>query len=74
MDEIDLTFDEQVYDYIVEVALDYSLGARGLRSVCEAILTDHMFDAPGMAEKTLHITKEYAKAQIERSSLRKIPA
>ena len=74
MDDIALSFDDEVYDYIVEVALDYSLGARGLRSVCEAILTDHMFDAPGMEEKSIHITKEYAKAQIERSSLRKIPA
>ena len=74
MDDIELTFDEEVFDYIVEVALDYSLGARGLRSVCEAILTDYMFDAPGMEDKTIHITKEYAKAQIDRSSLRKIPA
>ena len=74
MDDIELTFHEEVFDYIVEVALDYSLGARGLRSVCEAILTDYMFDAPGMEDKTIHITKEYAKAQIDRSSLRKIPA
>jgi ATP-dependent Clp protease ATP-binding subunit ClpX len=72
MDEIELTFDEEVYDYIVEVALEYSLGARGLRSVCEAILTDHMFDAPGLEEKTIHITKAYAQDQIERSSLRKM--
>ena len=74
MDDIELTFDEEVFDYIVEVALEYSLGARGLRSVCEAILTDYMFDAPGMEDKTIHITKQYAKAQIDRSSLRKIPA
>jgi ATP-dependent Clp protease ATP-binding subunit ClpX len=69
-----LTFDDDVYDYIVGVAIDYGLGARGLRSVCEAILTDHMFDAPGLKEKELHINIEYAKAQIDRSSLRKIPA
>ena len=74
MDDIALSFDEEVYDYIVEIALEYSLGARGLRSVCEAILTDHMFDAPGLKEKELHINIEYAKAQIDRSSLRKIPA
>lgn len=72
MDEIELTFDEEVYDYIVDVALEYKLGARGLRSVCEAILTDHMFDAPGMEEKQIHITKDYAKSQIEKSSLRKM--
>lgn len=72
MDEIELTFDEEVYDYIVDVALEYKLGARGLRSVCEAILTDHMFDAPGMEEKQIHITADYAKSQIEKSSLRKM--
>ena len=72
MDEIELTFDEEVYDYIVDVALEYKLGARGLRSVCEAILTDHMFDAPGMEEKQIHITLDYAKSQIEKSSLRKM--
>ncbi|MEY2964016.1 MAG: hypothetical protein RL754_1277 [Bacteroidota bacterium] len=71
-DGIDLSFDEDVYDYIVEVALDYSLGARGLRSVCEAILTDHMFDAPGSDESEILITKEYAQGQVERSSLRKM--
>ena len=74
MDDISLTFDDDVYDYVVGVAIDYGLGARGLRSVCEAILTDYMFDAPGLKEKELHINIEYAKAQIDRSSLRKIPA
>lgn len=72
MDDIELTFDEEVYDYIVDVALEYKLGARGLRSVCEAILTDHMFDAPGMEEKQIHINVDYAKSQIEKSSLRKM--
>ncbi len=71
MDDIALSFDEEVYDYIVEIALEYSLGARGLRSVCEAILTDHMFDAPGLDAKEIHITLEYAKSQIERSSFEK---
>ena len=72
MDEIALTFEEEVYDYIVGVALEYKLGARGLRSVCEAVLIDHMFDAPGLEAKEIHITKAYAQGQIERSSLRKI--
>jgi len=72
MDGIALTFDEKVFDYIVEVALEYKLGARGLRSVCEAILNDHMFDAPGAEHKELVITLDYAKSQIERSSLRKL--
>lgn len=72
MDGIDLKFEEDVYEYIVDIALEYKLGARGLRSVCEAILTDHMFDAPGMDEKEITITKAYAQHQIERSSLRKM--
>jgi len=72
MDGIDLKFEEDVYEYIVDIALEYQLGARGLRSVCEAILTDHMFDAPGMDEKEITITKAYAQHQIERSSLRKM--
>ena len=72
MDEIVLTFEEEVYDYIVGVALEYKLGARGLRSVCEAVLIDHMFDAPGLDAKEIYITKDYAQGQIERSSLRKI--
>jgi ATP-dependent Clp protease ATP-binding subunit ClpX len=72
MDGIALTFDENVFDYIVDVALEYKLGARGLRSVCEAVLNDHMFDAPGAEHKELVITLDYAKSQIERSSLRKL--
>src|SRR5210317_1115009 len=72
MDGIALTFDENVFDYIVDVALEYKLGARGLRSVCEAILNDYMFDAPGAQYKELNISKDYARSQIESSSLRKL--
>ncbi len=73
-DGIALTFDDDVFDYMVEVALEYSLGARGLRSVCEAILNDHMFHAPGNDLTAIHITKAYAQEQIGRSSLRSLPA
>ena len=72
MDGIALSFEEKVFDYIVDVALEYKLGARGLRSVCEAILNDHMFDAPSAEQEELVITLDYAKSQIERSSLRKL--
>ena len=72
MDGIDLKFEDDVFEYIVDIALEYQLGARGLRSVCEAILTDHMFDAPGMDQKEIIITKAYSQQQIERSSLRKM--
>src|SRR5210317_1132385 len=72
MDGIALTFEENVFDYIVDVALEYKLGARGLRSVCEAILNDYMFDAPGAQYKELNISKDYARSQTESSSLRKL--
>jgi len=72
MDGINLSFDSDVFDYIVDVALEYKLGARGLRSVCEAILNDYMFDAPGAEYKELNISKDYARSQIESSSLRKL--
>ncbi len=72
MDGIDLKFEDDVFEYIVDTALEYQLGARGLRSVCEAILTDHMFDAPGMEQQEITITRSYAQQQIERSSLRKM--
>ena len=64
MDDIALSFDDEVYDYIVEVALDYSLGARGLRSVREAILTDHMFDAPGMEENPFTSPRSMRKRRL----------
>lgn len=72
MDGINLTFEESVYDYIVDTALDYNLGARGLRAVCEAILVDKMFEAPGMESNDVHISLKYAKLQISRSALRKL--
>ena len=71
MDDINLTFDDDVYDYIVGVAIDYGLGARGCE-VCEAILTDHMFHAPEL--KKNYTLQECAVNQIDRSSLRKISA
>ena len=46
MDDIKLSFDKEVLDFIVDKAMEYKLGARGLRSICEAIMTDAMFDLP----------------------------
>ncbi|MDR2791263.1 MAG: ATP-dependent Clp protease ATP-binding subunit ClpX [Tannerellaceae bacterium] len=67
MDGISLSFDEAVYEYIVDKALEFHLGARGLRSIVEAIMIDAMYTMPSSRETTLHVTLEYAKEKLERS-------
>lgn len=67
MDGIELTFSDEVLEYIVDKAVEYKLGARGLRSIMEAIMTDAQFEAPSQKIKELDITLEYAKEQIEKS-------
>ena len=75
MDEVKLTFDKEVLDFIVEKALDYKLGARGLRSICEAIMTDAMFDLPSEEEiKEFKITLAYAEEKFSKSKLNKLRA
>ncbi|SDG78197.1 ATP-dependent Clp protease ATP-binding subunit ClpX [Psychroflexus sediminis] len=74
MDDIDFQITDGALDFIVEKALEYKLGARGLRSLCEAILTDAMFDMPEGDEKELKVTKSYAEKALERTSLRKLKA
>ncbi len=73
LDGIRLTFDGDALDYIVEKAVDFKLGARGLRSICEAILNDAMFEAPSSKDmKELKITSEYAQEQFSKSKLAKL--
>jgi ATP-dependent Clp protease ATP-binding subunit ClpX len=67
MDGIELSFEPDVFEYIVDKAVEYKLGARGLRSIMEALMIDAQFDAPSKRSKKLKITLDYAKAQIERS-------
>ena len=67
MDGIELTFDEQALYYIVDKAMQFNLGARGLRSICEAIMKDLMFEAPSANIKSFTITKEYAEQKLEQS-------
>jgi ATP-dependent Clp protease ATP-binding subunit ClpX len=74
MDNIDFQITDGALDFIVEKALEYKLGARGLRSLCEAILTDAMFDMPEGDETELKVTKTYAEKALERTSLRKLKA
>jgi len=74
MDEIKLDIDEKALQYIVDKAVEYKLGARGLRSLCEAILTDAMFELPGSEEKILKVTKKYAEGKLTKSTLSKLKA
>ena len=67
MDDVKLNFDEEVYDYIVDKAIEYKLGARGLRSIAEDIMIDAMFHFPSTGEKILNITLEYARERVEKS-------
>ena len=67
MDGVELSFDDDTLDYIVDMAIEYKLGARGLRSIVETIMMDKMFEIPSSGEKQCRITKEYAAAQLEKS-------
>ncbi len=68
MDGISLTFSDETLDYIVDKALEFKLGARGLRSICEAIMMENMFELPSKKKKQLHIELDYAKQIFENSS------
>ena len=73
MDGIKLSFDKEVFDFIVEKALEFKLGARGLRSICEAIMTDAMFELPSKADiKEFKITKDYAEKHFSNSEMAKL--
>lgn len=74
MDNIELNFEDEVFDYIVEKALEFKLGARGLRSICEAIMMDVMFDMPSKEEKEVLITLEYAKDRMSKINIHKLKA
>jgi ATP-dependent Clp protease ATP-binding subunit ClpX len=72
MEGIKLTVDEEVLDFMVSKALEFKLGARGLRSICEHILTDAMFEMPGSNKKELNLTLEYATKKFDKSKLNKL--
>ena len=71
MDHVKISFDKKVLDFIVERAVDYKLGARGLRSICEAIMTDAMYEVPSASDgpSELRITLSYAREKFERSRM-----
>jgi ATP-dependent Clp protease ATP-binding subunit ClpX len=72
MDGIRLKFDADVLDFVVEKAIEFKLGARGLRSICEAILTDAMYELPSKAETEFRVDLEYAKAQFSKSKVARL--
>ncbi|MEN8776087.1 MAG: ATP-dependent Clp protease ATP-binding subunit ClpX [Polaribacter sp.] len=74
IDDVAFTISDDALNYIVEKAVEYKLGARGLRSLCEAIFTDAMFDLPSSDEKELSVTKEYAAAKLTNTTLKKLKA
>lgn len=72
MDEVKFSITDEALDYIVEKALEYKLGARGLRSLCEAILTDAMYDLPSSDEKQLHIDLDYTHDALTKNLLKRL--
>ena len=74
MDGIEFKIDNEALDFIVDKAVEYKLGARGLRSLCEEILTDAMFEMPGGEEDTFKVTRKYAESKISKSTIKKLKA
>src|SRR5574344_1723778 len=72
MDGIKLTFSNETLDYIVEKAVEYKLGARGLRSIVESIMMDAMFEAPSKRVKSFDVTLDYAQNQVNKANLQKL--
>lgn len=72
MDGIKLEFDQEVLDYMVDKAVEYKLGARGLRSIVEAVMMDAMFDVPSQKITTFTVTLDYAKQQLEKTNLQQM--
>lgn len=69
LDGVKLSFDDEVLDYIVDKAVEFKLGARGLRSICEAIMMDTMFDIPSTDTRKFTVTLPYAKKKIEKANI-----
>ena len=72
IDGIKLSFEGEVLDFIVEKAIEFKLGARGLRSICEAILTEAMFELPSNSEKEFKLTLDYAREQFSKSKVARL--
>ena len=76
-ENVKLEFEPEVFEFIVDKAMEFSLGARGLRAICEAIMLDAMYEMPSKKHKskyTLKITLDYAKDRFEKSDIEKLKA
>ena len=72
MDGVELEFTDEALDYIVDKAVEFKLGARGLRSICEAVMKELMYEAPSSDEKKISITRDYAEEKISFASMTKL--
>jgi ATP-dependent Clp protease ATP-binding subunit ClpX len=72
MDGVELSFQEEVLEYIVNKAVEFKLGARGLRSIVETIMIDVMFDIPSQVQKNYNVTLDYAKQQLNKANLARL--
>ncbi len=72
LDGVELTFDEEVLDYIVDKAVEFKLGARGLRSICEAIMMDTMFELPSTDTRKFTVSLPYARKKVEKANMREL--
>lgn len=72
MDEIELAFEDDTLEYIVEKAIQFNLGARGLRSICETIMMDAMYELPSSDKKTFKVSKDYASKKLESMNARQL--
>ena len=68
IDGIDIKFEDEALDYIVDQAISFKLGARGLRSICESIMLEAMFEMPSEKKKSFVVTKEYAESKIDKTA------
>lgn len=74
MDKIELSFEEDTFEFIVDKAIEFKLGARGLRSICEAIMMDAMFELPSTDEQHMLVTREYAAAKLSKTNMHRLKA
>lgn len=74
MDGVKLSFEKEVFEFIVDKAIEFKLGARGLRAICEAIMIDVMFDIPSTDEKNVKITLQYAKEKLAKANIQRLKA
>lgn len=73
MDDIELSFDSKTFEFIVDKAIEFKLGARGLRSICEVIMVDAMYELPSQKDtKKIKITLSYAKEKLRYSDIEKL--